>query len=270
MPKEFEQLSKDGRFSGAVVVRGAKAVRFAKGYGMADPFAGRPFRADTPVDSGSLAKPVTAAAVLILAREGKLDLDAPIRRYVPAYPYEEGTVRQLLAHSAGLPVEQMLDPITGKTNEMLLAEMSERKLPPLFPAGSGFVYCNFCYTTLALLIERVSGKPYLQFVQERAGLPASVSIRPAKLSEWSDRADNPVMPGEYRFPTGETVSVVTKGNRVGVIRGGLTYLAFKIGAGIRYVPGLDVYVAGAGDGGLHWLSLYEEMVAVPNRQPSKG
>jgi hypothetical protein len=68
------------------------------------------------------------------------------------------------------------------------------------------------------------------------------------------------VPGAYRFPTGETVNVVTKGNRVGVIRGGITYLAFPVGSGIRYVPGLDVYVAGGGGGGLHWLSLYEDML----------
>lgn len=414
MPREFEQLLTNGGFSGAVVIRSATGVRFAKGYGMADPFEGRAFTVDTPVDSASLAKPVTAAAVLMLAREGKLDLDSPVRRYIREYPYQEGTVRQLLAHSAGLPVERMLDPMTGKTNAMLLARMSERKLPPLFPPGSGFVYCNLCYTTLALLIERISGQSYLHFVRGRTGLPASVGIRPARLSDWRDRAigyrrsangrleradsyenelfygsanlsisareladwgaqwwqpklasirevattpatiagkmsgltwgnwycakgggrchylghhegfhhmlywdgdrkisvamvsnntlspalqqrvqralvaaasgqqvtasrevsrplpDLAVVPGEYRLPTGEVVSVVTKGDRVGVIRGGLTYLGFKIGAGIRYVPGLDVYVAGADDGTLHWLSLYEDMVGLPNRQTIKG
>ena len=414
IPSALDQLARDGKFSGAVVIRRGTEVRLAKGFGMADPFAGRPFGPDTPVDSASLAKPVTAAAVLILAREGKLDLDAPVRRYLPSYPYEPGTVRQLLAHSAGLPVEQMLDPITGKSNELLLAEMGQRKLPPLFPPGTGFVYCNFCYTTLALLIERASGQPYLKFVKERVGLPTTVTIRPAKLSDWRGRAigyriganNNPeradsyenelfygsanlsitareladwgaqwwdsklspiqtvattpatisgktsgltwgswycaasgrrchylghhegfhhmiywdgdrkisvamvsnnslspalqqrlqraivaaasgqqriavwelghplpdrlVLPGQYKFPTGETISVITKGNRVGVVRGGLTYLAFKIGEGIRYVPGLDVYVAGGEDGSLRWLSLNEDMEGLPANEPAKS
>jgi CubicO group peptidase (beta-lactamase class C family) len=401
----LEQLARGGRFSGAVVIWSSRGPVFARGYGLADPFSGRRFTPETPVDSASLAKPVTAAAVLKLVQAGKLDLDSPVRKYLPEYPYEQGTVRQLLSHSAGLPVEQMVGPLAGKTNAMFLAEMSTRKLPTLFAPGSQFVYCNLCYTTLALLIERVSGKPYLQFVRETAALLASVTIRPARLSQWNGRAigyrrgdggkleradsfenelfygaanfsisatqlarwgsewwkptlapirsvattpatisdrrsgmtlgnwycapvgrrchylghhegfhhmlywdrdrkisvamvsnnslspelqqrlqralvafaerrnaaaqreltaplpDRPVDPGTYRLATGETVQIVTRNGRTAVNRGGVTYLAFLIGKGIRYVPGLDLYVSGAEKGGLHWLSLYEDAVA---------
>ena len=407
----LRRLTSENEFSGAVVIRSARGVDFARGYGMADPFTGRGFTPDTPVDSGSLAKPVTAAAILMLSRDGKLDLDSPVRRYLPEYPYEQGTIRDLLAHSAGLPVEQMLAPLDDKSNAMFLAEMSSRKLPTLFPPGTAIVYCNICYTTLALLIERVSGRPYLEFVRERLALPAAVTIRPARLADWKDRAigyrlveggkleradsyeneifygaanlsisaaqlaqwgsewwqprlapiaetattpasiagktsglswgnwycasggrrchylghhegfhhmlywdrdrkvsvamvsnntlsptlqqrlqraliafsedqgaaaekelaaplpDNPVVPGTYRFPNGETVFVGTKGELVFVNRGGLPYLAFRLGAGIRYVPGLDVYLAGAEGGGLHWLSAYEDGVAAPVAGP---
>ena len=407
MPQALERLARDGELSGAVVIRGSDGVRFAGGYGPADPFTDRRFTPETPVDSASLAKPVTAAAVLMLARNGRVDLDAPVRRYLPSYPHEQATVRQLLAHSAGLPVEQMLAPLAGKSNEMLLTEMSERQMPPLFPPGSGFVYCNLCYTTLAALIERVSGKPYLELARETVALPAEVTIRPPRLDDWSGRGigyrraddgkieradsyenelfygaanlsvsaaqlarwgsewwqptlrpireiattpatidgkssgltlgswycapggrrchylghhegfhhmlywdgdrevavamvsnntlspglqqrlqralvlwsegrgsaaerelamllpDEPVVPGPYRLPSGERVAVITKGERVAVTRGGLNYLAFRVGAGIRYVPGLDLYVAGAKGGGLHWLSLYEDAVAAP-------
>jgi len=400
----LEQLTREGKFSGAVVIRSSKSVVFARGYGLADPFAGRRFMPDTLVDSASLAKPVTAAAVLKLVQVGRLDLDAPARKYLPEYPYELGTVRQLLAHSAGLPVEQMVEPLGGKTNLVLLAEISKRRLPTLLPPGTAFVYCNLCYTTLALLIERASGKSYLQFVRENVALPPSVTIRPAKLADWRGRAigyrieggkparadsyedelfygsanfsisaaqlarwgtewwkpalapiqgvattpatiggnasgltlgnwycatrgrrchylghhegfhhmlywdrdrrisvamvtnnslspglqqrlqralvafaekrvsdaqgelskplpDNPIEPGAYQLPTGETVEVVTRAKRIAIRRGGINYLAFPIGKGIRYVPGLDLYVAGETGGGLHWLSLYEDLVA---------
>ena len=73
--------------------------------------------------------------------------------------------------------------------------------------------------------------------------------------------DNAVVPAAYKLPTGEMVTVLTRGNRVAVNRGGINYLAFRIGAGIRYVPGLDLYVSGAESGGLHWLSLYEDFTA---------
>lgn len=117
----FNQLARQGQFSGAVVVRGAEGVRFARGYGAADPFTGRAFTPDTPVDSGSIAKPVTATAVLLLAREGKVDLDAPVRRYLPEYPHAATIVCHLLAHSAALPFEDSPEALAGKTNAALLA-----------------------------------------------------------------------------------------------------------------------------------------------------
>jgi CubicO group peptidase (beta-lactamase class C family) len=184
----LDALAKAGRFSGAVVIRDDKGVRFAGGYGLADPFSGRAFTPDTPVDSGSLAKPVTAAAVLLLARDGTIRLDAPVQRYLPEFPYAPVTIRHLLAHSAGLPTEEALDPITGKTNRDFVIEMRDRRLQPQFPAGSAFTYCNLCYITLALLIERVSGRSFLDFVRERVALPAGVTIRPARLADWTGRA----------------------------------------------------------------------------------
>src|SRR5262245_35379139 len=66
----LQKLAHEGRFSGAVVIRDASGVRFSQGYGLADPFSARQFTPGTPVDSASLAKPVTAAVVLQLARAG--------------------------------------------------------------------------------------------------------------------------------------------------------------------------------------------------------
>lgn len=182
----LDRLTREGRFSGAVVVRDAAGIRFARGYGMADPFSGRAFTPDTPVDSGSLAKPVTAAAVLRLAMDGKISLGLPVRRYLPEYPHERTTVRQLLAHSAGLAFDDSPDALAGKDNAALLAQA--RAVEPLFEPGSAFTYCNLCYSTLALLIERVSGQPYLEFVRASVALPPGVTLRPARLADWKGRA----------------------------------------------------------------------------------
>lgn len=182
----LSQLARQGQFSGAVVVRGPEGVRFARGYGAADPFMGRAFTPETPVDSGSIAKPVTAAAVLLLAREGKVDLDAPVRRYLPEYPHPDTIVRHLLAHSAALPFADSPKVLAGKTNSSLLVEAGSR--PPLFKPGTAFTYCNLCYSTLALLIERVSGAHYLDYVQRKALLPAGVTLRPPSLADWKGRA----------------------------------------------------------------------------------
>ena len=184
----LEQLSRRGEFSGAVVISGRNGVHFARGYGQADPFASRPFTPDTPVDSGSLAKPATAAAVLMLVKDGRVQLDAPVVRYLPDYPHAQTTVRHLLSHSAGLAGYGDVEPLDGKTNEDMLLEIRRKNLLPQFEPGSRFSYCNTCYNTLALLVERVSRQPYLSFLKSRLMLPPSVTVRPKALSDWLGRA----------------------------------------------------------------------------------
>lgn len=184
----LERLHRDSEFSGAIVIRSESGVVFAKGYGLADPFAGTPFTPATHVDSASLAKPATAAAILLFARDGLLDLDAPVRRYVAEFPYASVTVRQLLAHNAALPGETALAPLDGKTNAQLIAEMRNKSLE-LGRLGAGdFSYCNSCYNSLALLAERVGGAEYIELLRARLALPRGVAIRPPRLADWKDRA----------------------------------------------------------------------------------
>jgi CubicO group peptidase (beta-lactamase class C family) len=184
----LERLTSQGRFSGAVVIRGGNGAIYARGFGFADPFSRRAFVPATPVDSASLAKPITAAAVLKLVQDGRVILDAPVVSYVAEFPYKEVTVRQLLTHSAGLPDFDKSEPLTDKTNADLLAELQRRGAAPLFLSGSAFAYCNLCYDSLALLVERVTGRSYLQFLRDHLLLPQSAGIRPRSLADWRDRA----------------------------------------------------------------------------------
>ena len=131
------RLASEGRFSGAVVIRGAEGVRFARGYGLADPFENTAFTPETPADSASLAKPVTSAAVLFLSRGGKVSLDAPVQRYLPEYPHATATVRHLLSHSAGLELQDSSDALANQDNAALLAATGA----PLFPPGSTTSTC---------------------------------------------------------------------------------------------------------------------------------
>lgn len=184
----LERLAAAGEFSGAVVVRGEEGVRLAAAYGSADPFLGIPFETETLVDSGSLAKPMTAAALLSLVGEGRVDLDAPVARYVREFPHRETTVRHLLAHAAGLPDYAAFEPLAGKGNSALLAEIGATGAEPAFPPGSAFLYCNLCYDALALLVERVTGRGYEEFLRERIGLPEGAGLRPLRIADWPGRA----------------------------------------------------------------------------------
>lgn len=73
----LDELLREGKFSGAVVLRGREGLRFARGYGWADPFERRAFTPETPADSASLAKPITSAAVLLLTKTARLNSTRP-------------------------------------------------------------------------------------------------------------------------------------------------------------------------------------------------
>lgn len=184
-------LSERGQFSGAVVIRDKNGIRFSKGYGLADPFASVPFTPDTQSESGSLAKPVTAAALLRLVRKGQVDLDRPVRAYVAEYPDTVTSVRHLLSHSAGLPDYGVLGSVDDKTTAQMLRELAAKAWTPPFVPGRRFAYCNLCYDTLALLVERVSGQSFQTFVDAELFGPAgmrSSRVRPVLLADWSGRA----------------------------------------------------------------------------------
>jgi hypothetical protein len=96
------------------------------------------------------------------------------------------------------------------------------------------------------IVEFAEGRTALGLQEIRARLP-----------------DDPVQSGTYKLSTGESVVISSEDNRVSVERHGISYRAYRIGNGIRYIPGLDTYVAGAADRRLHWLSLYEDMLGDP-------
>jgi CubicO group peptidase (beta-lactamase class C family) len=182
----LERLAGEGRFSGAVVIRDSEGEIFSRGYGLADPFTSRPFAPTTLADSGSLAKPVTAAIALSLAEEKRIDLDAPVERYLPQFAWNGVTVRHLLAHSAGLIVDESEQALVGKTNAQLVAEGIRR--PRAFAPGASFAYCTVCYSALALLIEQVAERRYLELARDHAALPLDIALRPPRLADWTDRA----------------------------------------------------------------------------------
>lgn len=130
---------------------------------------------DSAYDIGSIAKDFTIAAVLTLARDGKLKLDDPISRHLPGVPREEArvTVRQLLRHRAGLPEyvsSSDFDALSKR--EALELIWSE---PLRFRPGTRRAYSNAGYTVLAALVEEVADEPFTEFVTRRVIAPAGLT-----------------------------------------------------------------------------------------------
>ena len=155
-----------------------------RAYGMADLERDAPNRADTIFEAGSVSKQFTAAAVLLLARDGRLSLDDPVRKYVPELPeYAAGTItlRHLLTHTSGLRDWGELAGIAGwprgrrvHTHAHVL-EIVARQRALNFAPGTNWSYSNSGYNLSAIIVARVSGQSFADFSRDRIFGPSGMA-----------------------------------------------------------------------------------------------
>jgi CubicO group peptidase (beta-lactamase class C family) len=156
-----------------------------RGYGMADLERDVPNTADTIFEAGSVSKQFTAAAVLLLARDGKLSLDDPVRKYVPEVPdYGAGntiTIRHMLTHTSGLrdwgEVAGLAGWPRGKrvhTHAHVLDIVSRQKALNFLP-GTNWSYSNTGYNLAAIIVSRVSGQSFADFSRARIFQPLGMT-----------------------------------------------------------------------------------------------
>ena len=107
--------------------------------------------------------------------------------------------------------------------------------------------------TLAPALHQRLQRSLVAFAENRPAAARSEIARPM--------ADRPVIAGKFRFPDKELVEVFSQGKAASIKRGGLNYPAYPTGSAVRYVPGLDAYLTATPRGGLHYLTLYEDIVA---------
>ena len=165
-----------------VAIIGASAEPWVKGYGVRNLGKPEPIDAHTRFAIASNSKAYTAAAMSILIDEGKLGWDEPVVKYLPDFKmYDPAvtqmmTVRDLLCHRSGLALgagDLLYFPDTTHTAEDALHAL--QYLKPARPFRGGYAYDNILYTVAGLLIARVSGKSWSDFVAERILAPIGES-----------------------------------------------------------------------------------------------
>ena len=164
------------------VAVGGKPV-LLKAYGMADLEHDVPNTAQTVFESGSVAKQFTAMAVLLLAKDGKLSLDDPVRKYVPELP-DYGvplTIRHMLTHTSGLRDWGSVAGIAGAprtsreyTHAHVLDIVSRQKALN-FPPGTEWSYSNTGFNLSAIIVSRVSGLSFAEFSKRRIFDPLAMT-----------------------------------------------------------------------------------------------
>ena len=155
-------------------------VVFEKAYGKADREHGRVAGADTRFRIGSLTKQFTATAVLKLEKKGLLRVEDPIRKLLPEYPAagDRITIHHLLTHTSGIPNYTEDEAVMKRRGSpMTRAEMlvTFQDKPLLFEPGAQHRYSNSNYFVLGVIIERVSGRSYEDFLQENVLRPAGMT-----------------------------------------------------------------------------------------------
>ena len=163
----------------AVVENGE--YEWAGGFGSADLENNVPATEHTLFRLGSISKSLTATAALDLWQQGRLDLDAPVQRYCPAFPQKAQpiTTRQVLGHLAGIrhyKSDSQEDPEAGNVkhfSEPIRAGLDFFKDDPLVSdPGTSFHYSTQGYTLAGCVIEGASGKKYVDFVRQNILIPA--------------------------------------------------------------------------------------------------
>ncbi|NIN67099.1 MAG: serine hydrolase, partial [Anaerolineae bacterium] len=157
-------------------------IFFAKGYGYADLENQRPFVPDgTLVLPGSVGKLFTAMAVMQLVEQGKLDLDVDVNEYLDGFQIPDTypdpvTVGDLLTHTGGFD-ERFIGAAVSAPEELLpLGQYLAQNMPArVMPAGDNISYCNYCYALAGYLVEKASGMPWEQYIDENILLPLEMS-----------------------------------------------------------------------------------------------
>ena len=171
---------KPGQPGAAIIVQKDGRTIIRKGYGMADLELGVPVAPDMVFRLGSITKQFTAVSILSLAQEGKLSLQDEITKFLPDYPTQGKriTVEHLLTHTSGIQsYTDMPEWLPLWRKDMTPKELVDlfKDKPMQFEPGRSWSYNNSGFVLLGAIIEKVSGKTYEQFVDERIFKPLGMS-----------------------------------------------------------------------------------------------
>jgi CubicO group peptidase (beta-lactamase class C family) len=209
--------------------------------GVRDVVSNAPVDADTVFRIASMTKSFTAMCILKLRDEGKLSLDDPAERYVPElkglkYPTADSpriTVRHLMTHSAGFPEDNPWGDQQLSESEESLSQMMRGGIPFSTTPGTAYEYSNYGFAILGRIVQRVSGKPYDEYVTENILKPlgmSSTTLHPSKVPpdriakgyRWEDQRwkEEPALPhGSFGAMGGMLTTVRDLGRYVSVLLG---------------------------------------------------
>jgi CubicO group peptidase (beta-lactamase class C family) len=219
-----DQMKRQQSPAMAVAVAENGSLVYSNAFGLADKENSVPAKPETLIRTGSLAKPLTAVAAMTLVELGKLDLDAPVQKYCPAFPEKPWpiTTRELLTHTAGIRDYQGREfSSTEHFKNMSDGLRIFSSDPLLFEPNTRFSYTTYGYTVVGCVIEGASKKEYFDYLREHVLIPAGMThtfvddvhaiipnrARGYQISEADGKIENAdLMDSSYKIPGGGLVT----------------------------------------------------------------
>lgn len=192
--KALQPFVDQHHIAGAVaLVADAKNVRATEAIGMMDIAAEKPMSSDRMFWIASMTKSITCTALMMLVDERKVDVEAPVAKYLPEFanqmlisersdehmllkkPARQMRVRDLMSHTSGITRRDLPGPLVGEQVPLATRVAAYASQPLESEPGTKYQYCNAGINTVGRIIEKVSGRSYAQFLQERLFDPLGMS-----------------------------------------------------------------------------------------------
>ena len=176
------------------LIRDANIV-LEQGYGFRDLAAAAPVTTATLFNIGSISKSFTALGLAQLVDRQRVELDAPVIRYIPDLRLSDPqvaktvTLRQLLSHTSGVPSDEQWPAQVPSTREGIVGEFAA--IPITAQPGTRFQYCSRCIVLAAYVLERITGQSWEAYTTEHIFEPLGMATASFGLSGWSRRPTEP-------------------------------------------------------------------------------
>ena len=177
--KLMKTLFERGQFNGAILVARDGKIVYRNAFGKANFQTGADFTPETTSNIGSVTKQFTAMSIMILAERKKLSYDDPVSKYIPEFSHSahftKVTLRHLLTHTSGMPDYGDLEIDDSGLDQKGLIAALLKKEDTLAEPGLKYRYSNPGYALLAIVVERVSGERFADFLEQDIFKPAGMT-----------------------------------------------------------------------------------------------
>jgi CubicO group peptidase (beta-lactamase class C family) len=176
----FKELNQTGTFNGSVLVARDGKILYQRSLGILNKNTKEILTDSSMFQLASVSKVITSTAVLMLYERELIDLNKPFQFYFPDFPYATVTIKELLNHRSGLANyiyvlnSELYQANYKMSNEEMYTYFITKNPKPYLKPNTRFNYSNTNYALLALLVEKISGKPFSQFLQQELFKPLSM------------------------------------------------------------------------------------------------